>query len=131
MPSNSLTKWAGERTDALDEIADAHAIVGGTERGRRYATRQINYSYATLLTSHFQGFCRDLHSECVDHIVAATPTQLRFSFARNSPGTVPWTREIHIPVALATISIGSGFSSGLGSIARTREARAGVNCFKN
>jgi len=22
-----------------------------------------------LLSSHFQGFCRDLHSECVDHIV--------------------------------------------------------------
>jgi hypothetical protein len=30
-----------------------------------------------MLSSHFQGFCRDLHSECVDHIVAAVPSQLR------------------------------------------------------
>ena len=77
MPSNSLAKWRGERTDALDEIENAHAIVGGTERGRRYATQQINYAYAALLSSHFQGFCRDLHSECIDHIVAATPAALQ------------------------------------------------------
>jgi hypothetical protein len=30
-----------------------------------------------LLSGHFQGFCRDLHSECVDHIVAIVPAQLR------------------------------------------------------
>ncbi|MBW3542473.1 MAG: hypothetical protein KY476_19595 [Planctomycetes bacterium] len=52
-------------------------MVGGTERGRRYATQQINYSYAALLSGHFQGFCRDLHSECVDRIVAITPVQLQ------------------------------------------------------
>lgn len=77
MPSNSLMKWRGERADALNEIEDAHAMVGGTERGRRYATQQINYSYAALLSSHFQGLCRDLHSECIDHIVAAAPAQIR------------------------------------------------------
>lgn len=77
MPSNSLTKWQGGRAAALNEIENAHAIVGGTARGRRYATQQINYSYATLLSSHFQGFCRDLHSECIDHIVAATPARLQ------------------------------------------------------
>src|SRR5205823_8276342 len=32
---------------------------------------------ATLLSSQFQGFCRDLHSECVDDLVAATPVDLR------------------------------------------------------
>jgi len=87
MLSNSLKKWKGDRTDALNEIENAHAIVGGTERGRRYATQQINYSYATLLSSHFQGFCRDLHSECIDHIVAALPAQfqafLRIEFVWN------------------------------------------------
>ncbi len=77
MPSNSLIKWNGERTDALDEIENAHTMVGGTERGRRFATQQINYSYVTLLSSNFQGFCRDLHSECVDHIVGIVPAQLR------------------------------------------------------
>ena len=77
MPSHSLIRWNSERADALDEIESARAMVGGTERGRRYATQQINYSYAALLSSHFQGFCRDLHSECIDHIVAIVPAQVQ------------------------------------------------------
>lgn len=77
MPSQSLIRWHGERADALDEIENAHAMVGGTERGRRYATQQINYSYTALLSSHFQGYCRDLHSECIDHVVAILPAQVQ------------------------------------------------------
>lgn len=77
MPSQSLVRWTGERTDALEEISDAHASVGGSARGRRYATQQINHAYAVLLSSQFQGFCRDLHSECIDHVVAATPGGLQ------------------------------------------------------
>lgn len=73
MPSRSLVKWKGERSRALDEIANAHLRVGGDQRGRRYATQQINQAYATLLSSQFQGFCRDLHSECIDHLVATAP----------------------------------------------------------
>jgi hypothetical protein len=30
-----------------------------------------------LLSSNFQGFCRDLHSECIDCLVALVPAQLR------------------------------------------------------
>jgi hypothetical protein len=71
MPSKSLAKWRGNRSDELDEIEGAHAAVGGSSRGRRFATQQINRAYAVLLTSQFQGFCRDLHSECVDHIMTA------------------------------------------------------------
>lgn len=80
MPSHSLTRWTGERADALDEIESAHAVVGGTERGRRYATQQINYAYAALLSAHFQGFCRDLHTECVEHVVAISPAQAQWFF---------------------------------------------------
>jgi RiboL-PSP-HEPN len=58
------------RGRALDEVAQAHAAVGGTARGRRHTTQQINHAYAVLLAAHFQGYCRDLHSECVDHLVA-------------------------------------------------------------
>ncbi len=82
MPSQSLIRWTGERSGALDEIENAHTMLGGTERGRRYATQQINYSYAALLSAHFQGFCRDLHTECVDHVVSLTPAQLR-AFVRS------------------------------------------------
>lgn len=53
------------------------------------ATQQINQAYAMLLSSQFQGFCRDLHSECVDHLVRAigptvlnTALRAEFVFAR-------------------------------------------------
>ena len=73
MPSRSLLRWQGERSDQLDQIAAAHAAVGGRGRGRRFATQQINHAYLVLLASQFQGFCRDLHSEVVDQLVASLP----------------------------------------------------------
>lgn len=69
VPSAALGRWNTTRQGALDEIEDAHRAVGGQGRGRRYATLQVNYAYATLLSAQFQGFCRDLHSEAVDVIV--------------------------------------------------------------
>ncbi len=70
MPSLSLKKWNEVRVPALDEIENAHRQVGGSGRGRRYATEQINHAYAVLLSSQFQGFCRDLHSECAAYLVS-------------------------------------------------------------
>ena len=69
MPSRSLQKWGTKRTNELDEIEMAHTAIGGSGRGRRYATQQVNHAYVVLLSSQFQGFCRDLHSECVDHLL--------------------------------------------------------------
>jgi hypothetical protein len=78
MTSTSYTEWCAVRTSELDEIARAHAAVGGTARGRRCTTQQINRAYAVLLASHFQGLCRDLHSECVHHLLGVmTPAVLR------------------------------------------------------
>ena len=37
--------------------------MGGTSRGRRYRTGQINRALIVLLVAEFQGFCRDLHDE--------------------------------------------------------------------
>jgi hypothetical protein len=68
MPSLSLNRWQTERRQALDQIEAAHRAVGGAGPGRRYATQQINQAYAMLLSSQFQGYCRDLHSESVDHV---------------------------------------------------------------
>jgi hypothetical protein len=69
MPSNSYNFWSSTRADSLDEIENAHRSVGGSGPGRRMATQQINQAYAILLSSQFQGFCRDLHAESVDHFV--------------------------------------------------------------
>jgi len=77
MASKSLIKWNGDRAKALDEIEHAHLRVGGSRRGRRFATQQINHAYVTLLSSQFQGFCRDLHSESIDHIVGLVPANMQ------------------------------------------------------
>jgi hypothetical protein len=78
MSSVAFQDWSTVRASSLDEIEHAHRAVGGTGPGRRYVTQQINQAYAVLLSSQFQGFCRDLHTECADHLVAAiTPVVLR------------------------------------------------------
>lgn len=78
MPSISLTQWNATRANELAQITNALKSVAGIQRGRRFATQQLNFSYTVLLSSQFQGFCRDLHSECVDHIVrAVTPAVLQ------------------------------------------------------
>lgn len=70
MGSIALRRWQTEGESRLDEIAAAHAAVGGSGPGRRYATQEINHAYAVLVASQFQRFCRDLHTEAVEHIVA-------------------------------------------------------------
>lgn len=78
MTSRAFQRWSGERAQRLDEIETSHAAVGGTARGRRFTTLQLNQSYAVMLTSQFQGFCRDLHDESVGYFVASLqPAVLR------------------------------------------------------
>ena len=77
MPSQSLMHWRQAAAEALDRMESAHRAIGGTARGRRHATQQINQSYLMLLSSHFQRFCRSLHSEAVAHIVGNVDAALK------------------------------------------------------
>ena len=77
MSSKSLHAWRNERQAALDELEAAHRSIGGTGRGRRSATQQINQAYAVLLSSQFQGFCRDLHVECAAPFLSGLPAPLQ------------------------------------------------------
>ncbi|HET8699253.1 MAG TPA: hypothetical protein VFO94_17340, partial [Gammaproteobacteria bacterium] len=70
MTSSALAHWNTVAQAALEEIEAAHRAVGGHGPGRRYATLQINHAYAMLLSSQFQGFCRTLHTEVADLLVA-------------------------------------------------------------
>jgi hypothetical protein len=92
MPSIAYHQWRTTRAAALDEVARAHAAVGGTKRGRRYATQQINRAYAVLLASQFQGFCRDLHSECVEDLIAKLTTVPALRAMLRSEFT--WNRQL-------------------------------------
>jgi hypothetical protein len=47
-------------------------------------TQQINRAYALILASHFQGFCRDLHSEAVEHLIAPISLATLRDLARNA-----------------------------------------------
>lgn len=71
MPSRSLQTWKVDGFRALDEIDAAHRAVGGAGPGRRIAVQQINQAYVVLLSSRFQAYCRDLHTECVEHLIGA------------------------------------------------------------
>ncbi len=81
--SASLLKWEHERSAQLDRIEAAHAAVADAAKGQRWATNQIDQAYAMLLSSQFQGFCRDLHSEAADALLRpVTAVRLRLTLAR-------------------------------------------------
>jgi len=78
MASTGFRRWTGERADQLDEFERVLGSLTGRGLSRRWAARQIAHAYAVLLASQFQGFCRDLHSECAEHIaLAVAPRTLR------------------------------------------------------
>ena len=84
MPSKSLHVWRTTRAAALDEMENAHASIGGASPGRRYATQQVNQAYAMIIASQFQGFCRDLHTECMTILVdLIDPPALLTQIVRN------------------------------------------------
>jgi len=69
MPSRSLTKWNTTRKKSLDSALVGHGKIGKTGEGVVLVRQQVTQGTAMLLSSQFQGFCRDLHSECVDAFV--------------------------------------------------------------
>jgi hypothetical protein len=71
MPSSSLTSWFAERSAALADLENARRALHGTGPGARAAPQQIHQASAVLLSAQFQGFCRDLHSECAQQLVAS------------------------------------------------------------
>lgn len=77
MPSSSLRRWLTSQRIQLDDAVARYGAVGRTGPGRRYATEQASHFYAVLLSAHFQGFCRDLHSECVQRIAQEIPASLQ------------------------------------------------------
>lgn len=82
MGSRSLARWRTIGSRALDEIESAHSAIGGQGPGRRYATQQINQAYAVLLSSQFQKYCRDVHSEATDYLVPAIVAPLHRALFR-------------------------------------------------
>ncbi|MGH2936563.1 MAG: hypothetical protein ACRDPE_00395 [Solirubrobacterales bacterium] len=68
--SAALDEWREACREVFDEIEPVQARVDRTPGGRRGLTAQINYAYAMLIAAHFQRFCRALHREAAEVLVA-------------------------------------------------------------
>jgi|ERR1043165_3270057 hypothetical protein len=93
MPSQAYREWNHVRSVELDQVESAHTLLGGSARGRRYTTQQINRAYAVLLASQFQGFARDLHTESVDYLVRIIP---HAGFRATMRRELLWNRQLDI-----------------------------------
>lgn len=82
MPSRSLKIWHAASRRVLDEIEAAHQAVVGRGGHRRFAAQQITQAYVLLLSAQFQRYCRDLHSECAEHLIASTTSAHVFPLFR-------------------------------------------------
>ncbi len=65
MPSVAFRNWETQRRPELNVLLEAHARIGGTGRGRRYTTQQLNFALIVAMASQLQEFLRDLHVEAV------------------------------------------------------------------
>lgn len=66
MPSHALRHWQTRSRKVLDELEAAHAQLGGSSVARRFARQQIAQAYVVALSSQFQRFCRELHTQAVE-----------------------------------------------------------------
>jgi hypothetical protein len=87
VPSAALTRWKNDRTSRLG-YTDAHCIVlfappatalqvVGPPLAPPLLAQESLQGYVMLVSGHFQGFCRDLYTECSQICAAAVPAGLR------------------------------------------------------
>jgi hypothetical protein len=77
MPSSSLNLWRTDRRPRLLQISEQCAASGSLSPPNRYLEEENIRGYILLLSAHFQGFCRDLYTECTQIMAATVSSQLR------------------------------------------------------
>jgi hypothetical protein len=68
MLSRALRHWQTRSRKVLDEFEAAHAQLGGSSAARRFARQQIAQAYVVALSSQFQRFCRELHTQAIERM---------------------------------------------------------------
>jgi hypothetical protein len=77
MPSHALQSWQNDRLPRLNAIdAQCDAVFALAPPNPDLADENLR-GYVMLLSAHFQGFCRDLHTECVMVLATSAPPTLR------------------------------------------------------
>jgi hypothetical protein len=77
MPSAALTRWQTDRMPRLNEV-DAHcaAVLALVPPNLTFLDETLR-GFVLLLSAHFQGFCRNLYTECTQIWIEAIPTGLK------------------------------------------------------
>jgi hypothetical protein len=70
VPSAAYQAWFAQRQGRVDQLLLAHQSMGGSGRGRRWRTEQVNWALTFRLAGEFQGYARELHDLAVDHFVS-------------------------------------------------------------
>lgn len=78
MPSVALTQWRGERSVLLGVVAEQCAA---TPAGTLLAGENLKAA-VVLLSSHLQGYCRDLYTECAQAISSKMRASLQLMVQR-------------------------------------------------
>jgi hypothetical protein len=69
MPSASLVQWRADRMLRLSEVDAQCAATLALVPPKPHLVEENLRGYVLLLSAHFQGFCRDLYTECANFIV--------------------------------------------------------------
>ncbi|WP_439624713.1 hypothetical protein [Gemmata sp.] len=80
MPSHSLVRWRTDRVTRLDRIEAQNLALSVAVPPDPDLIDENLRGFVMLLAAHFQGFCRDLHSECVQAVANAVPAPMLYMF---------------------------------------------------
>lgn len=67
--SKAHTAWTTTRSADIDRVFDIHHKLTGRAAGRRHDAEHLLGAIVARLVAEFQGYCRDVHDEAVDHVV--------------------------------------------------------------
>ena len=82
MPSASWLRWQNDRLPRLAAVDGQCAAALARVPAQPDLVEENLRAYVLLLSAHFQGFCRDLYTECAQQIVQRTRPSLRLLVQR-------------------------------------------------
>lgn len=77
MALRARLEWQGVRATTLAALDTQFAAAGGAVPPDPVLEDALLRGYVVLLAAQFQGFCRDLYSECVSAVVATVPLAMQ------------------------------------------------------
>jgi hypothetical protein len=77
MPSASLLQWQNDRMHRLSEVDAQCAASLALASPQPKLVEENLRGYVLLLSAHFQGFCRDLYTECAPIIASKVRPRLQ------------------------------------------------------